>query len=146
MRHLLIMVLALSFSALCAKEKKNPILELQPIERVLLLTDVTPDIIKSLMEGRQPNLAIECQENMNIPIAFVFKTKVFSLEYNPDLTLKVQKPCYLRISNKRRCYFSEDLKNWGNPDAGCFDATISMSPDQSRAIVEIKQDDALQLR
>jgi hypothetical protein len=146
MRRLLIMILALSISIVFAKEKGKSLLELQPIEEVLLLTDVTPDVAKGLIEGRLPNLAIECHENMNLPLAFAFKTKIFSLRYNPNLTLKIQKSGYFRISHKRKCYFSEDLKNWNTLHPELFDTTMGICQDPPRVVVEIEQNDTLQLR
>ena len=144
MMRLLTVILALSFSVIFAKEKINPILLLQPIEKVVLLTELSPDIAKGLLEGRYPNLAVECRENMNLPIAYVFKNKIFSLNYSPNLTLKIQRSCYFRISNKRKCYFSEDLKNWDKLLPGLFDTTMNINRDG--VTIEVAENDDLQLR
>jgi hypothetical protein len=109
---LALLVLGLSSPAF-AKDKN-----LSAPERIVSSTEVDSDFLKEMIAGAHPDIAVECQEGEAIPIRFAHSFGVFSVKLNPNLTLKVDKTCYLRFVRKK-VYISEDLVSWKKLDSYC---------------------------
>ncbi len=77
MKKLLFLLLTVSLSTVFAKSGHKPPEELCEIEHVVLLTDLTPEITKEFLKGRLPSTAIECRENMSLPVAYLMKAPFF---------------------------------------------------------------------
>ena len=118
MKKLLFLLLTVSLSTVFAKGGHKSSEELCEIEHVVLLTDLTPEITKEFLKGQLPSIAIECRENTSLPVAYPMKAPFFS-PLHPNLTIKIQETCDFRFSEKRRGYFSLDLKTWGKTQS-CF--------------------------
>ncbi|MBP7073771.1 MAG: hypothetical protein KBA81_00095 [Rhabdochlamydiaceae bacterium] len=77
MKKLLFLLLTVSLSTVFAKGGHKSSEELCEIEHVVLLTDLTPEITKEFLKGRLPSTAIECRENMILPVAYLMKAPFF---------------------------------------------------------------------
>lgn len=111
---------------------------LPPVDEVISAMELTPEMIQGLIDGLYPNVAIELKEGAAIPLHFFYKTKIVSLECNPNLTTRITATSYLRAV-KRKLYMSEDLIHWTNPKnffGGSLRNSIKMSADKSHAIIE----------
>lgn len=130
---LFILALMMLSSSTFAKTKTLP-----EVRQVISLTDVTPEMSKELLSGMHPDIAIECKEGTSLPLQFLTKYGFFSLKWNPQLTLKVDRPCYLRTI-KRRAYLSLDLVNWDKPRnffKGKANTDVKISNDKSHILIE----------
>jgi hypothetical protein len=117
-----------------------------PIEQVIPLTDITPELSKELLSGQLPDVAIECKEGVELPIKYLCKAGFISFKYEPNLSFKIEKTCYLRLIKKGRCFMSFDLKTWKKPDVNLLDTTIGISPDKSHILVETAEDPIYKLQ
>jgi hypothetical protein len=85
--------------------------ELPAITSIFPGVGLDADKAKEFIEGKLPQVAIELQQGTNLPVHYFLKNKFLLLNYNPQLTISVQKNCYLRRF-KHKIYLSEDLENW----------------------------------
>lgn len=81
------------------------------VPRIISLIEISPEKIQEFISSRNPNFVVELKEGNSLPLQFLTKTRVFSALLDPNLTIQVDKTCYLRIVNKK-CYMSEDLVKW----------------------------------
>ncbi len=149
MKKLLFLLLTVSLSTVFAKSGHKSLENLSEINQIILLTDITPAISKELLAGRLPTTAVECRENMSLPVAYFMKAPFFSLECLPNLTVKIQKTCYVRFTEKRRGYLSGDLKSWEKIEpmlSTLYDTTVGISADKAHLIVETSENPDFQLR
>lgn len=112
--------------------------ELSPIQATVRLTDLTPDMVKELMAGLYPDIAIECNEGNALPVKLLYNFHFLSMKFEPNLTIKVEKPFYLRLAGSK-VYMSTDLVYWENAKNildGGIDMNIGISPDKSHVLIE----------
>jgi hypothetical protein len=100
----------LMFSPLVAKDK--PLVE---ISQIIPLTGLEINFIREFVSGMHPDVAIECREGTTLPISIFYNLGLFSLDYVPNMTVKVEKACYIRCVGKK-AYFSQDLVKWSRAD------------------------------
>lgn len=146
MKKLLLLLLTISLSTVFAKGGHKSSEELCAIEHMVPLTDLTPEVFKELLKGRLPSTAIECHENMSFPVAYLMKSPLFSLECAPNLTIKILKSCYFRVSAEKQGYFSLDLKTWEKPNRALLDTSFGISADKSHFIIETSENPDYKLR
>lgn len=101
----LIIATTLLFPAF-AKERSLP-----PVEKMISLTDLTFEITDELVQGKIPNMAIECKEGAQLPLRFFANYDLFSIGLIPNLTVRIEKTCYFRFIGKKG-FISYDLQNW----------------------------------
>ena len=89
-----------------------------------LLTDITPDLCKELLNGEHPEIVVECRQGISLPLKYLCNAGFFSIKYEPNLSFKVEKTCYLRLLRKGRCDVSFDLINWDKPNFKLLDTTL----------------------
>jgi hypothetical protein len=111
MKHTLGMLLASMLIGLPMQAKVKTFYE--PRE-IVPFTQLTFSQIEELAEGKQADLVIEFTPGMPMPIQLLYNFKYFSAKFNPNLTIKVEKPCYFRFMG-RKVYMSEDLVTWDKP-------------------------------
>ncbi len=115
---------------------KKKFVELDDVTQTILVTDLTPEISQQISVGVCPNIAIEYPEGIEIPFKFKGKVDFASVNLDPNLSIKLEKTCYLRFikthgycTERVRIYRSCDLKTWRK--AGHF---------KNEGIFNIKQD------
>lgn len=81
------------------------------VTNVISLKDANQEVMKSLLEGTQSDVAIECEKGTMIPIKYLGNFKFLSLNCDPNLSVKLEETSYLRFI-KKQVYMSRDLKNW----------------------------------
>jgi hypothetical protein len=92
-----ILIGAIAASCLTANEQKLP-----AVKTIIPLTELTPE---------STDIAVYCQEGTELPLKLFAKTKLFSLAWLPNLTIRVEKTCYVRWYHGE-LYGSFDLENW----------------------------------
>jgi len=105
-KALYILIAMLFFSPVFGKEKVLP-----ETTQVIALTQLDTALLNELLKGDHPEIAVECKEGTTIPVQFLQNTGLFGVELAPNLTIKVQKTCYLRVI-KKSGYVSFDLVGW----------------------------------
>ncbi|NGX26147.1 MAG: hypothetical protein K940chlam6_00059 [Chlamydiae bacterium] len=105
-KALYILIAILFFSPVFGKEKVLP-----ETTEVIALTQLDTTLLNELLDGAHPDIAVECKEGTTIPVQFLQNTGLFGVELAPNLTIKVQKTCYLRVI-KKSGYVSFDLDSW----------------------------------
>lgn len=141
-RGLLILAIVFAISPAFAKGKgkRHAIEELSTeIKQVMLLTDLTSKISKELLEGRHPQVAVECKEGTHLPLKYLFNMGAFSIKLDPNLSLKVEKACYIRILSNKKGYVSFDLENWEKPNIKLLDTQVGLSQDKSHILLETSE-------
>jgi hypothetical protein len=114
-----------------AKTKTYP-----AIEYVIPVMDLTAETIPFFLAGMYPNMAVELKEGAFIPIQFLLNHKFFSLKCDPNLGVKINTRCFLRVNNKKPL-MSLDLIDWVSPVEFCtLVPSIQISKDKSTVIVE----------
>jgi hypothetical protein len=104
------------------------------------LTELDASFIKELALGMHPDVAVECKKGTTLPLRFFHNWGLFSLKCAPNLTVKVEEPCYLRCVRKK-LYISQDLVTWEKADKffnGKCDANVNID-EQSGILVESQQ-------
>lgn len=125
------LTLTLFLSPVFAKEKNFP----QP-RRVVNLAQLDPELIEELLLGMHPDIAIECKEGSKFPVQFLHNYGLFSLKCTPNLSIKVERPCYLRFV-KRKVYISEDLAKWEKPSkffSGGYKAKVKIDGESGLSV------------
>jgi hypothetical protein len=121
------------------------------VKQVVLVTDLSSQMTKDLFAGLHPHIAIECKEGTELPFKYKGDFGLFSVNFAPNLSIKLEKTVYLRFVNVRpdrpewpkvRGFISFDLKHWEkaskfnkirNPE---FD--FGISPDKTHVLLESK--------
>jgi len=99
----------LAISPVFAKTKILP-----PPGNIIPFTEVDSQLISELITGMHSDLVVECPEGTEVPISFLHNTPLFSLFCSPNLSVKVDKTCYLRFV-KKKVYMSENATQWDKP-------------------------------
>ncbi len=126
-------VFVLFLSTIEAKEKVYP-----TVDKVIPAMDLTAEEIQGLILGMYPNVAIELKEGSSIPLQFLLRHKFFSIQCDPNLSVKITTPCYLRAVGKK-VLLSLDLTDWVSPTDffdGTFVPQIKVSGDKSHILME----------
>lgn len=110
MKQLIICVLVLCFSPIFGREKVLP----EP-RQIVSFTQLDSTLISELIAGKHPDIAIEFQPGTEIPVRFFHRNSFCSIDFNPNVTVKADKLCYLRFMRKK-VYISQDLVTWEKPD------------------------------
>lgn len=124
----------LVFSQVFAKTKTLP-----PPGHVVPFTSVDTQLINELIAGIHPDLVIECREGTELPISYLHNNVFFSAFCSPNLSIKVEKTCYLRFV-KKKVYMSDNLTEWNKPSKyleGRYTAAMKIDQD-SGILVETK--------
>ena len=116
------------------------------VKQVVLITDLSSQMTKELLEGLHPNIAVECREGTELSFKYTGHFGLFSVNYNPNLSIKVEKTAYLRFINSSstkpriRGYLSFDLKSWEKLSK--FDRkpefSFEINPEKSQILLESK--------
>lgn len=133
-----------------ARDKKAlpPELNME-VKQVISLTDLTPEMAKEVLEGMHPDIAIECPEGKELPFKYMGDFGLFSINFAPNLSIKIEKTCYFRILKKNRKdgttgnpkgYMSFDLKQWDKaknlPPKKKSQASFGISPDKTHVLLK----------
>ena len=129
----------------CAKEKA-PSRELPEIKQVVSLTDLTPDVLRELVAGDMSDVAVVCEKGVELPFKYTGNFGLFSVKYNPELSLKMEETCYFRLvkytkkngSERVTGYISFDTKSWTKIKKFEIDPNIlfGMSADKTHVAIE----------
>ncbi len=130
MRYWFFVVLMIQLSTVCAKEKFFP----EPQE-IISAAQLDSTLIQELVTGVHSDLTVSLQPGTEIPLRFFHREAFFSIGFNPNLSIKVDKLCYLRFM-KRKVYISDDLVVWKKPHLFSGKMTPNLSLDQSGILVE----------
>jgi len=116
------------------------------VKQVVLITDLSSQMTKELLAGLHPDIAVECREGAELSFKYTGHFGLFSVNYNPNLSIKVEKTAYLRLINisstkqKIRGYLSFDLKSWEKLSK--FDLrpefSFEINPAKSQILLESK--------
>lgn len=128
MKQLLIFVLALS--PIFAREKVLP----EP-RQIISFAQLDSALINEWIAGKHPDMAIEFQLGTEIPFRFFHRNPLFSLAFNPNLAIKVEKLCYLRFV-KKKVYISHDLVTWEKLKVGPNHPTTEVFLDSAGVLVQ----------
>lgn len=105
-RALFLLTCVLTISTAQAKTK-----EFDNTPRMLPFDQLSFDNIQEFIYKKDSDFTIELREGTTVPLQCLAKTRVLSAMIDPNLVIKVDKTCYLRVVNKK-CYMSEDLVQW----------------------------------
>ena len=120
----------------------------EEVKKVILFTDLTSEMTKELLEGKHSDVAIECREGVELPFKYVGDFGLYSINFAPNLSVKMERTCYLRFVKKNRLnssssvksFISFDLKNWEKASSykskGPLEVRIGMSPDKSHVVID----------
>jgi hypothetical protein len=119
------------------------------VKQVVLITDLSSQMTKDLFAGLHPNIAVECKEGTELPFKYTGNFGLFSVNFTPNLSIKLEKTSYLRFIRTRpdkpkslRGYISFDLKSWERLSkfdvSDKQDFSFGMSPDKSHILCESK--------
>lgn len=115
------------------------------INSVMSVTELTPEMINNLIEGMYSDVTLQFQEGTALPLQFLVRNKLFSLKFDPKLTIKVETSGYIRFINKKT-YMSLDGINWEKPEhfinGDSATANVKISPDKSHIVVEVNVPEA----
>lgn len=124
--------------------------QIDEAKEVIPFTGLSPEMTNDVVSGRRPDLAIECQEGTELPFKFLGHFGLFSVQFAPNLTFKIEKTCYLRFIPKRfnrpqstRGYISYDLKSWDKLSSlrnSEMKADLGMSPDLSNILLKAQKE------
>lgn len=87
----------------------------RPSEVLSLQEELDSATIKGLIDDRNRDTTIFCEEGTELPLELFFKFPLVSIKQNPHLTFKIEEPCYLRFV-KKKAYVSKDLEEWVAPE------------------------------
>lgn len=136
-------ILTMMVSTAFARTGRYPPAELEvPVKQVICLTELTPQITKELFKGIHPNVAFKCEEGIALPLKYLGNFGLFSINFSPNLSFKVEKTCYLRFI-KKKTFLSFDLKQWEKASSfvgNMANTNAGVSPDFSHILVETKSD------
>lgn len=107
-KFLYTLVAILFLSTAFGKEKSLP-----ETTQVIAFSQLDTSLLQELLAGKHPEIAIQCDQGTLIPIQFFQSTELFNVHLAPNLTIQVQKTCYVRII-KKSGYISFDLESWEN--------------------------------
>jgi len=81
--------------------------------QVILLEDMTQEMLSAFFEGHLPDTVIECAEGASFPLYFSITGDFFVVtqEVSPQYTIHAQKTFYLRCKEEN-LLFSLDLRCW----------------------------------
>lgn len=129
---ILLAMMALIPSAYAKKVK-----ELPEVQVVVPVKELTPELGQEIIHGAHPEIAIELEKGVRLPLKFFGNYKIFSVKYDPHLVFKVEKRCYLRVV-RSKAYISYDMKSWSKPDLfdGVPDLKVGLSRDKSHVLIE----------
>ena len=130
MRCWFLLILVMQLSTVYAKDKFFP----EPRE-IISVTQVDSALIQELIGGVHSDLTVSLQPGTEVPLRFFHRESFFSVAFNPNLSIKVEKPCYLRFM-KRKVYISEDLVKWKKPRLLTGKTTRNVTLDQSGVSIE----------
>ncbi len=102
---------------------------------IVPITNVDTQLISELIAGMHPDLVVECTEGTELPISYLHKNTFFSALCSPNLSIKVDKTCYLRFV-KKKVYMSDNLNQWDKPSKyleGRY--TAAMKTDKDSGII-----------
>ena len=118
------------------------------VKQVFPLADLNYEMTKELLEGKHPHMAIECREGVDLPFKYFGNFGLFSVNFAPNLSIKIEKTCYLRFVQKNRFngkksstsgYISFDLKKWEkikDVQAKQLNINFGMSNDKSHILLK----------
>ncbi len=136
----LMMTLALSPILATDKGKMGAYEELlTDVNRVILETELTPQLSKEILSGKHPYLAIESRAGTDLPIKYFLNGGFFSVKFEPNLSIKIEKNCYIRILSNKKAFLSFDLKSWDKPNLKLLDTQIGLSADKSHIVIQTSE-------
>lgn len=94
-------------------EWKEP--EVKQVSQVIDISRVSNDMLLDFIEGRLPNVVIECPSNFQLPLTLSLEGEFFSLDGGDQkVMLNTHKQFYIIMPEKEKILFSTDLQNWKN--------------------------------
>ena len=105
-KALFLLTCVLTISTAQAKTK-----ELDDMPRILSFDQLSFNNIQEFIRMKDSDVIVELREGTTVPLQFLAKNRILSAMIDPNLVIKVDKTCYLRVVNKK-CYMSEDLVQW----------------------------------
>lgn len=112
---------------------------LPDVTKVVLVSDLTVEMITELTQGMHPDTAVEFKEGSCLPVHFLFRNKLFSVAYDPKITVKMETAGYVRFM-KKKAYMSLDLVNWDKPeyflDADILNVNVETNEDKTHVTFE----------
>jgi hypothetical protein len=112
---------------------------LPEIREVIPFTELTVEKVKELIDGKYKDTAILCEEGTELPLKFLFKYGLFSVKHTPELTVKIERTCYIRRYLKKKVYMSYDLVHWENAEKFFKSEpnyNVGVSNDRSHILIE----------
>jgi hypothetical protein len=103
--------------------------------KVVPLSHFTVTQLQEFILSHDSGFVLELQEGSSFPVQFLTKTPFISAMIDPNLTIKIEKTCYLRIAHKK-LYMSEDLIHWEKANK-MLDGrpSFQLSPSQNQGLV-----------
>ena len=132
------------FSTTYAKER-NASYAHREVKQIIPITDLTSKMTLELLGGQHPDVVVECKEGTNLPFMYLGDFGLFSVKFNPNLSIKIEKTCYLRVVQKSplkkpRTFLSYDLKSWSRASQflkkGGLLSSLGMSEDKSHVVLD----------
>jgi hypothetical protein len=114
-----------------AKEPKH----LPPVKQIVLLTDLTADVLDASFLATLEDTAVECKAGTQIPVKYLGHYYPFSVHLVPNFTIQVDQTCYLRFLGKKG-YISYDLVNWEKLSA-VFDGQPRVTAKVDASAIEV---------
>ena len=105
--------------------------------QVISLQGLDAQMIREIVQGEHPDLAVKCEEGNAIPLEFLHKFSFFSMKLNPNFSIKVDQSCYFRFCNKK-VYMSYDLNRWEKPNTfdGKFSVDVKQNENKTGLVLE----------
>ena len=134
---------ALLFAATAYAKSDNYVkaADLPPVTSIMPALGLESNAARYLTSGKLPDTALEFQAGSELPVRYLLRHNLLSLSYDPKLTIKVEKTCYLRFVGKK-VYMSLDLVEWHKPkeffDLEQLDVDVCIPQDSSGLIFEGK--------
>jgi hypothetical protein len=148
-KYLSLLIVAICMVSTGFARVKNilPLAVSEDVKKVVLFTDLTPEMTKELLEGQHPNVAVECREGVELPFKYVGNFGLYSINFSPNLSIRMEKTCYFRFvkksrkakSSKVKSFISFNLKDWEKASNLKFkeplEVNLGMSPDKSHFLL-----------
>ncbi|MCX6989674.1 MAG: hypothetical protein NTX49_01200 [Chlamydiae bacterium] len=106
--------------------------------KIISFNEFSVEKIQEFINAKNSDFIIEIEKGDSFPLQFLTKTRVFSAMLDPNIKLKVEKTCYVRVVNNK-CYMSEDLVNWEKAQrfmGGVATLQLSQSETNSGLVLE----------
>lgn len=132
----LFLISALMFSTAHAAKTKT----FNDTLRIVPWNELSIDKIQQFTHSKNSDFTVQLKEGTMVPLQFVTKNRTLSALIDPNLMIRVDKTCYLRIVDKK-CYMSEDLVQWQT--AGKFmegETTFRFAPSTNKPGLVLEQE------